>query len=820
MSPTPDLTNPTSTVLSKTGITATYDTTVQHISFVGKTFSIDHGLQVSGNVAQFSYDVDASASNDTAASISTAGGLAVAKKAYIGDDLHVTGKAYLGDLDLGGSVALDSTASSTSTITGALTVAGGVGIVENIYVGGLADVAGTFHAAGDATLDSQLSVAHKASFNDEVDVVGILKSSNNTDASSATDNAAAVSTLGGLAVAKKAYIGTNLNVGGDSSLAGALAVTGAATLSSTLGVSAKATLNSLEVTNASNLLGSLAVADGTTLGGDLQVNANASVTGTLAVTQGTTLTGGATISQTAALATMTVSGTSTLTGKLTSNGAADLKSTLDVTGATTLGSSLTVNSGVTLNATSDASSYSDGSAALVVAGGLALARNACIGGLADVNLTLHVGGDATLDGQLSVADTSSLAEVDVSGILKSSNNSNASSASDNTAAISSSGGLAIAKDAYFGGLADVTGNFHVAGDVTFDQALTVTGTATLANLSMSGSLALNGTNDATSYLDTNAALHLDGGLSVVKNAYIGGNVGVTGTFNATGDATLHGTVDIKDAATLESTLDVSLKTTLGAALDVTGAVTLKSIDDASDSATGGALTVKGGMAVAKKVYMGSTLDVAQAASLASTLAVTGAATFSDNVSISGNLTVSGTTTSLNTETLTVKDAAILLANENSASDVIDFGVEGEYNAGSGVVYAGFKRIHGTGEFVFFQNAANQIESQNPSNDAYAVVMADSFNCASDARLKKDVVSLENALDKIDSIRGVHYNWIDENQSKDRQVGVIAQEIQAVYPELVMQGGNGYLSVDYPKLTAVLIQSVKELKAMVLALANK
>jgi cytoskeletal protein CcmA (bactofilin family) len=120
-----------------------------------------------------------------------------------------------------------------------------------------------------------------------------------------------------------------------------------------------------------------------------------------------------------------------------------------------------------------------------------------------------------------------------------------------------------------------------------------------------------------------------------------------------------------------------------------------------------------------------------------------------------------------------------------------------------------------------KNAAKMaIVNGNPTADVYATVMADSFNCASDARLKKDVVPLEGALDKIDSIRGVHYHWIDAAQPQERQVGVIAQEIQAAYPELVREGGNGFLSVDYPKLTAVLIQSVKELKAMVLALASK
>jgi hypothetical protein len=134
-------------------------------------------------------------------------------------------------------------------------------------------------------------------------------------------------------------------------------------------------------------------------------------------------------------------------------------------------------------------------------------------------------------------------------------------------------------------------------------------------------------------------------------------------------------------------------------------------------------------------------------------------------------------------------------------------------------------VDGAG-WVAIQFAAGMIGEVIPTppsptpSEIYATLMADGFNCASDARLKKDVVVLDGALDKLDAIRGVHYNWIDEKYPQDRQVGVIAQEIQAVYPELVKEGGNGFLSVDYPKLTAVLIQSIKELKAMVIALANK
>jgi hypothetical protein len=197
-----------------------------------------------------------------------------------------------------------------------------------------------------------------------------------------------------------------------------------------------------------------------------------------------------------------------------------------------------------------------------------------------------------------------------------------------------------------------------------------------------------------------------------------------------------------------------------------------------------------------------------------------AATFQNNVTVNGNLTVLGTQTLVNTEVMSVKDAGILIANDNQA-DAIQAGIQIQYKPDpqGSAKYAGLKRMPNTGEFVFFEDAASQIENQSGS-PVYAPVIADSFSSASDARLKKDVAHLEGALEKMDQIRGVTYHWIDENQPKERQVGVIAQEIQAVYPELVREGGNGFLSVDYPKLTAVLIESIKELKAMVFDLAKK
>ena len=94
--------------------------------------------------------------------------------------------------------------------------------------------------------------------------------------------------------------------------------------------------------------------------------------------------------------------------------------------------------------------------------------------------------------------------------------------------------------------------------------------------------------------------------------------------------------------------------------------------------------------------------------------------------------------------------------------------------------------------------------------------------SSDERLKENIVQLDRALDKVNSLRGVTFDWKDLTDEEQKtihshegsDIGVIAQEVQEQYPELVQQREHGYLAVDYQKLTAVLIEAVKELAAKV------
>ena len=88
-----------------------------------------------------------------------------------------------------------------------------------------------------------------------------------------------------------------------------------------------------------------------------------------------------------------------------------------------------------------------------------------------------------------------------------------------------------------------------------------------------------------------------------------------------------------------------------------------------------------------------------------------------------------------------------------------------------------------------------------------------LNANSDRRLKENITTLSSGqLAKVCSLRGVNYTWIDERQT-GTQVGVIAQEIQEEYPELVGNGGieDGTLTVNYAGLVSPLIEAIKELK---------
>ena len=91
--------------------------------------------------------------------------------------------------------------------------------------------------------------------------------------------------------------------------------------------------------------------------------------------------------------------------------------------------------------------------------------------------------------------------------------------------------------------------------------------------------------------------------------------------------------------------------------------------------------------------------------------------------------------------------------------------------------------------------------------------------SSDARLKENIKLIENPITIIDQIRGVTFDWTEEHMARrggedgyfvrKHDIGVIAQEVQAVLPELVGTREDGYLAVKYEKMVPLLIEAIKE-----------
>ncbi|MEX0812322.1 MAG: tail fiber domain-containing protein, partial [Chitinophagales bacterium] len=74
----------------------------------------------------------------------------------------------------------------------------------------------------------------------------------------------------------------------------------------------------------------------------------------------------------------------------------------------------------------------------------------------------------------------------------------------------------------------------------------------------------------------------------------------------------------------------------------------------------------------------------------------------------------------------------------------------------------------------------------------------------------DIQTLQNALAKVLSLRGVSYNWKDPEKDSNTQLGLIAQEVEKIYPELVKTDNEGNKHLRYTGLIAPLIEALKEL----------
>lgn len=214
---------------------------------------------------------------------------------------------------------------------------------------------------------------------------------------------------------------------------------------------------------------------------------------------------------------------------------------LDVVGATYLHSTLDVD-GIThiLNTTN---STANNNGALVVDGGVGIAKNVNIGGAVDIDGNSSLHGTLTVDGATTLNSTLHTvgavtfdSTLDVAGI------SNFNNTTDSTAytngAVVVDGGVGIAKRLNVHGATDIDSTLNVDGATTLNNTLHGVGAATFdSTLTVAGIVTVTNTTDATS--TTTGSIHTAGGVGIAKQLRVGGNTNLGGTLTVAGDTTLN-----------------------------------------------------------------------------------------------------------------------------------------------------------------------------------------------------------------------------------------------------------------------------------------
>ena len=157
---------------------------------------------------------------------------------------------------------------------------------------------------------------------------------------------------------------------------------------------------------------------------------------------------------------------------------------------------------------------------------------------------------------------------------------------------------------------------------------------------------------------------------------------------------------------------------------------------------------------------------------------TGTETVTDTNTVTTNIAGTGVTVSSGTGNSTISIGQAVATSDNVRFNSLGIGMAASATAG---------RIDATNDIVAFSS--------------------------SDIRFKENIKPIENAIDKIRKISGNTYDWKEENKIEHgyegNDVGVIAQEIEAVLPQLVQTRESGYKAVKYDKLVALLIEGIKE-----------
>lgn len=352
---------------------------------------------------------------------------------------------------------------------------------------------------------------------------------------------------------------------------------------------------------------------------------------------------------------------------------------------------------------------------------------------------------------------------------------------------------------------EVTGSTNIQGNVDIDGVLTarsyITTTVSASVLYESGSSQFGNSIDDTHTFT--GSVNITG--SVTANSY-------SGTFLGALSSSTQIASEISGAFTPTSS-SLSTRMTAQEVFSSSAASTFASNTEIN-SATA-SLSSSLSLDIAKNVSTGSDHET-RITSLENTSLLSGSSqvlsgsgVFSSSAQLPDGL-VSGSP-----QVITLLDGQDISVNSISASIYHEIYTTQSINLGSGSFQFG-DSIDDTHVFtgsVFMTGSLTVTGIISASDDIIAFA-------SSDERLKDNVALIANALDKVNLIGGYEFDWNSNSSHSGHDVGVIAQEIEKVLPEVVATRDNGYKAVRYEKIVALLIQAVKEQQLQIDELKSK
>jgi len=177
----------------------------------------------------------------------------------------------------------------------------------------------------------------------------------------------------------------------------------------------------------------------------------------------------------------------------------------------------------------------------------------------------------------------------------------------------------------------------------------------------------------------------------------------------------------------------------------------------------------------------------------------------------GSSTINSFDMSTNTKTLYrgIISEDKVYCDDQSLDTFVYTDVDG--NIGIGIATPTEKlHVNGNGKFSGTVNVTSLSGAGNRT--VYSDASGNLTNSSSDERLKENIVDLSYGLDTICNLKPVSFNWVDkEMRGSQKEVGLLAQQVQKYVPEVIGVNSDETLNLDYAKLTPILIKAVQELK---------